>query len=1098
MGRARAGKSRRIREYLASRVHAGGKVLLIVPEQYSFESEKNLLDLLGATNQENVEILYTFTSLSNELLTKYRGSRRPPLLGSAKDIVMGLAVTELSHKLNIFDKCADNPAEIHELTRIIDEFSQNGVSFDSLTEAAGNSGDERLLTKARELSLLSDAYSLIAGETRTDTRYDLKECADIIAENRLFSDTTVFIDEFYGFTYPELEVIGSLIRCAQDVYITAVCESISTGYSTDSLAFPQNTVRQLLSLADRTGTECAEPEILRRENRYNSPALEAIEQNIFSAEEFVSYTGTDEDAVSVVSARSPQDECDYIASEAKRLVRETGIRYRDIAVIERGSCYSAYLPFSFKKYDIPVFKDSRRPLNTNPIFRFASSAVKLAAEGISTDDIFTLLKTDLYDAAQDDICQLENYAFVWDIRSLSWTKPFTRNPSGLGKRFSDEDKALLIRLNALRERIVGGIQDLRKELNNCDGEDQCKAVYEYLIQNGADKSLFRYAKNAPTEDAVFAKRSWDLLMDTLTLLSDIIGPRRLGARIFSSLFTIICSSSDSGEMPSGLDEIAIGSADRVRLTDKKIIFIAGANEGVFPAGEPGSFVLTNGEKRELTRAGMRLPQYGQANAQRERFLFYSAVSSATDRLYICYSRRNYSSGEMQPSDPVISIRGIIPNCTVIDTALLPPEHWIESRRSAILTAARHSRDDSVFSQTIQEYMYNSPDCDFYRYLILCGSKPETVFDDPDISKRLFEGIKTLTPTQIEKYYGCAFSYFCRYGMKVYPIEPAKYDNRANGTIIHAALENIFREYGSEKLVLLDNDQISQAANKAVTDYADAYIGKEQIDPRTKYSISQSVKTVTRMLTAISAELKESNFHTSGVEIKIGFGGDLPPYTIELPDGSLIHVGGTVDRVDVSDKGDSQYLRVLDYKTGNKEISLKDILSGINLQMPVYLFGLCDNNALFSHPLPAGVFYVPGSVTRPNLKRHDPDTEVYSELEDQNRLKGLIVRYPDLAEPDVYDATDTKSGHTVKTKTYRAVCVTKDQFDNLQRIVNQEISDMITSLRDGKIDACPLIITNKFEPCKYCDYKSVCRRETGDRKRIGFSGDEFESLDKGNL
>ena len=65
MGRARSGKSRRIRELLAERVHAGGKVLLIVPEQYSFESEKNLLDLLGPENQSNVEILYTFTSLSN-------------------------------------------------------------------------------------------------------------------------------------------------------------------------------------------------------------------------------------------------------------------------------------------------------------------------------------------------------------------------------------------------------------------------------------------------------------------------------------------------------------------------------------------------------------------------------------------------------------------------------------------------------------------------------------------------------------------------------------------------------------------------------------------------------------------------------------------------------------------------------------------------------------------------------------------------------------------------------------------------------------------------------------------------------------------------
>ena len=1093
MGRARSGKSRRLRELLADRVHAGGRVLLIVPEQYSFESEKNLLDLLGATNQGNVEILYTFTSLSRELLNEYSGGRRPPLNGPAKDVVMSLALRELGHRLNIFDKCYDNPTEVHELTQFIEELYQNGVTYDTLISAAGKSGDERLFAKTGELSLISEAYKAITEEKHSDTRYDLDDTADIIIKNDLFRDTTVFIDEFYGFTQPELTVIESLLKNARDVYITAVCESISKGYHTDALAFSQNTVRELLSLADRSNVESAEPEILKRRNRYNSPAIEAIEQNLFSIEEYEIYDGPGSDSVTVAAANTPYEECDYIAAEAKRLVRETGIRYRDIAVIERGSVYSAYLPFAFAKYDIPVFKDRRKPLTANPLVRYAAEAVELAAYGINTDGIFSLLKTDLSGALPEDIYELENYVFVWNINSFAWTEPFTRNPSGLGKKLSEADRLLLDRLNTLRERIIDGIYSLRSDLNDSDGVGACKAVYDYLIENKADKALLEYARNAAEEDAIAAKRSWDILMDTLTELADVIGKRKIDAKIFSSLFNIMCSASDTGEMPSGLDEITVSSADRARLTDKKVIFIAGANERIFPSGEPGGFALTSGERRELTRAGAKLGQYGQANAQRERFLFYSAASKPSERLYVCYSMRNYTAGELQPSEPVFAIRAIVPGCNFIETASLSPERFIESRRSAVLSAAAHSHTNSVFSRTVSDYILDGQDGEYYKFLALCGSKPETVFQDPAISKRLFEGLKTFTPSQIEKFIGCAFSYFCRYGMQAYPLEPAKYDNRINGTLIHSALESIFRKYGSKGLISLSQTDLSQAAENAVREYVSENIGTDLLDARTRYSVSKAINTVSRMLKSITDDLKHSDYQTSGVEVRIGFGGDVPPYAINLPDGSQVFVGGTVDRIDTYRKGNSQYFRVLDYKTGSKELRLEDIFSGINLQMPIYLNALTarqDNylqNIPYS-PLPAAAFYVPASVTKPKLKRNDPESKVIRALADQDKLNGMIVQYPELSVDSDPRAQESEP--------YKAFILTREQYDRLQEIVNGKISDMASSLNEGAIDANPLIIKNRYDPCKYCDYKSVCRHEDGDRHRKGFSGDPYCELNKG--
>ncbi|MFR4990171.1 hypothetical protein, partial [Anaerotruncus colihominis] len=71
-GTAGAGKTTLLHERIADCVSGGGRAILLVPEQYSFESEKALYRRLGARGALQVEVL-SFTRLCDRIFREYGG-----------------------------------------------------------------------------------------------------------------------------------------------------------------------------------------------------------------------------------------------------------------------------------------------------------------------------------------------------------------------------------------------------------------------------------------------------------------------------------------------------------------------------------------------------------------------------------------------------------------------------------------------------------------------------------------------------------------------------------------------------------------------------------------------------------------------------------------------------------------------------------------------------------------------------------------------------------------------------------------------------------------------------------------------------------------
>ncbi|EPZ55830.1 PD-(D/E)XK nuclease superfamily protein [[Clostridium] sordellii ATCC 9714] len=63
----------------------------------------------------------------------------------------------------------------------------------------------------------------------------------------------------------------------------------------------------------------------------------------------------------------------------------------------------------------------------------------------------------------------------------------------------------------------------------------------------------------------------------------------------------------------------------------------------------------------------------------------------------------------------------------------------------------------------------------------------------------------------------------------------------------------------------------------------------------------------------------------------------------MDNGEEINLIGQIDRVDTLEEESQKYIRIVDYKSGNKDISLTDVYHGLQLQLLVYLDAILESS-----------------------------------------------------------------------------------------------------------------------------------------------------------
>ena len=269
IGRVGSGKTQKVYELIKNKSDKNQSSVLIVPEQYSFETEKNIILNMGTLAADNVAV-YSFTFLADDLLRKFGMAQKNNIDDSIRSAIMLLTLQEVGDELELYSKAKYSTGFINEMLGMIKEFRQSAVSGKDMRDISREVENLPLRKKLRELSVISEAYTALTEKSYADDETALDILHSYLPSSDYFKGKSVFIDGFRGFTAQESKVIGDIIAKADDVYITVCTDKVSGLYEKGSVfAHTRRTAERLIKLGQKVTNEKTDIIFAERKNRYD-------------------------------------------------------------------------------------------------------------------------------------------------------------------------------------------------------------------------------------------------------------------------------------------------------------------------------------------------------------------------------------------------------------------------------------------------------------------------------------------------------------------------------------------------------------------------------------------------------------------------------------------------------------------------------------------------------------------------------------------------------------------------------------------------------------------------------------------------------------
>ncbi len=1057
-GTAGSGKTWHLHNLIAQFVESGEKgIVLLVPEQNNYENERAMLRLLGGASADVVEVA-SFTSLARSVAALCGADAVSVADEGVKLLMMSRAARSVKETLHIYGNVVNNKEFCKNLIDLHSEMKRSLVSTEDFVRVAPKLNGA-VTEKLQDISLILSVYEGMLNRRFSDSLDTLDRLYEQLNEVDCFKDRTVCIDSFTDFTEQQYRIIERIIRSAKDVYLTICTDSLNDADNGMGL-FSNNkrAVSRIIDIANECGVAVASPQQVSNNFRFNGSGVSAVEQLVRG--ESIG-EGVDGDVI-ICSCPTRYEEADYVASTIRRLVRTENMRYRDFAVIARDiNAYHNTIVDAFGHYNVPCFSDMRVDASSLALFRFVLCAIECAKGSIRNESILPFIKSPLSPISVEEASELENYALMWGKNGSKWYNDWTENPNGLEEKF---DADALKRINGARERIIEPIIRLNAALVSEDIKVVCRGVYDLLIETGADKALKQYAARFDEHGEFYYadlhRRSWDALINCIDNIVKVFEGDVCDTDEFCDLFELMLNTCDIGAIPDRIDEVIIGSADRIRAGNPKITFIVGANYGEFPRPAVKGGLLTFDERQKIISHQLRLPDYRINAAVDERYYVYTALSSASHKIYITYHTVT-GDGEGTPSEFIKLIQNNINGVTTLkyrDTAM--------DRFEGVLPAIELVASDAycVYAESL------------YRQLDSRGIEaPELVTDlgvrkvdiTPKTARALYGKSIHMSASKAEQFAKCPFSFFCEYGVSAKPINSAEMDVMRRGTLVHYVLEKAVQTHGKGLATISGEERRSEIA-RLVRQYADITLGGyDTLDIALLFMLERIALLLDHVIARLGKEFSVSDYDPKQCELYIG-SDENPALQVPLDEGNLV-LTGKVDRVDIFESEGKKYLRIVDYKSGGKQFDLSDVFYGMNMQMLIYLFTL-TNSGSYKGAVPAGILYMPSK--RPihttsdkdelaNIKKMDADMRMNGLLADDavsltamdKELSGRFVPYaPDGKKNSVIEAAD---------------------LELVGKLVVEMLKKAGNSILSGCADIRPTDSVSSKSVCKYCNYRSVC-------------------------
>ncbi len=1080
------GKTALLFREIAAHLEGGHPAFLVVPEHNTVSVEAAACRRLPPSAPLLFEVT-NFTRLADTYFRRFGGVSERAADTETALLLLRDTVASLSPLLN--DRRRVTPQRILEVQAAIRELSSAGVTPEALTLAAEELTESQTLARRLgDLSLILAAFEgALSAHGSRPSGSELSRLADILRASPPSGDTAFFFDGFTSFTALQLRVLAAILPHAPVTVTLPMPERNATG----CLAYAEieRTLRDLRRLASECGV--AVTTVSLTENyRTRVPVLGEIAARLFTPRPTpLPEEGEDiPEALRIFECRTPFSEAELVAADIARRIR-LGASYRDFAIIARSAeSYRGVLDVALERHGIPAFFSLPTDLSAFEITKLIRTAYAVVAGGGRREDVITYAKCGLAGIPRDDCDRLELYAERWGLSGRRLLHaPYKLPPSGYKvPRTEDESEALrraLASLEDTRRRLIAPLSILE---GVCKGEftvkEHCTALYEFLSALNTEQLLFDrahwFAEAGDSARADIYSRLFGEITATLDRLVALIPDSRLSLEDFSELLSLLFASHSFGTIPQRSDAVTVGSADLLRPNEPRHVYLIGVNADVFPQTKQTGGVFSPAEILLLGEHGIVLDGDEVVRISREWFCFLRAFLSASESVTVSYTLSDlaYSpAGRSEVVDRILAMTGnrypirreeeIAPLDLIFTreaalSALGKP--MARSERAALLAALAPSDEAAEHLRTAR-----APLVEPYARV------------SPEAMHTLLGKSISLTQSRIDTYVGCPFSYFCRHVLSLDEEQGATLGSADIGNYVHAVMETLFAEG------MPDGEAIPARIGELTEAYlATLFPAGAEIPARIRHRFSRLSHLVVGLATELAEELKTAEFSPLFFEYEPSATdmGQAAPPVFTLEDGTRVTLYGKIDRVDVYRKDGNAYLRVIDYKTGEKIFSLENIARGRDLQLLLYLFALwkCDRPRFLERlgvgeggkVMPAGVLYLNLSLATPSRL---PEEEVGGRctrsgllLSDEDSLLAMDPRREGRFIPIKYKKDGTVSKASLKNLS------TLDELGRIMGLVTETVKDTARHLKCGLADATPLLTGNGRFACANCAYYPVCR------------------------
>lgn len=1055
---------------------SGTRQTLLVPEQFSHQTQRAFCAYAGDSASLLAQV-QDFSHLARRVFSTVGGIAQTQTDRVGQLLLMALTVEQVRSRLKIYGVGAAKPEFLLQLLDMFEEFRSFCVTPAALRKAAGQL-EGLLAQKTEEFALLMESYDAVCERAGQNPESLLTRLSVALQEHPTLCAGERFVfDGFTDFNGIQLEILEQLLLRDADVHIFLQCDTLSRGQQ--QFAAARETAGSLLRLCRRSQVE------YRLQTHEAPPAetpLAFLRRFLFTGHR-QSYPEKQQSVV-FLRERDTLRLCRLAAGEILRLSAQ-GVRWRQITVaLPDFATWQPVLAAVFRRAGIPAYFAGNQEVLRLGAAQMLLSALEAATGFLEQEAVLAYLKSGLTPISREDCDRLENYILLWNITATRFEQPWSMNPRGLGERFDERAQKELQAIGESRSLAIEPLLRLRKRLKAAGKTaDMVLALHDFIEELHLRESLGQKAKECILTGQLQKAQEYEQLYRVLTELLEqmygVLGSSVRSGEDFLALFRAALSRSSVGTIPAHLDCVNVGSLMSQRRCDSPYVFLLGASEGVFPSGQSRGSLLTDPERGSLLSIGLAMSPTAAGRLERELAAIDSVLNAPEMRLYL---------GAVSGTESYYFRRA---------EALFPDAQWPVDERELICRSEREYLSYLTGTQA------QGPESLSRQAQSLRRAKDYTPQPLSAHSvEALYGTTLRLSSSKLDALATCPFAYFLKYGLQAQERKTAQFDPTLYGTFVHAVLERTVRqvqaEGGFHQLSLSRVLEISRAHMErcAQEEFSELWRTLRQ-DALFRRNFDELELVVTELY----GELSQSEFVPMWCELHFsGQDGDLPAVRVTGQKMTAL-LEGYVDRADVWRRGETLYVRVVDYKTGQKKLEYSNLLHGLGLQMLLYLFTLeKQGQALLGQRMePAGVLYFPARYDTVNLENRLDEAKLEKKRRESLIRNGLILNdegvlqamEPCTDEPRYLPYRFDREGIP------QGYLASGEQLRLLADFVFGKVAQLGDRLYSGDISPSPYYFDRLNNGCAWCPYASVCRDEKKERwlRRVKSPEEFWQEVEK---